>query len=64
VIDSDLGMSDAAVDHRQAFKDLVARVTLGEVGISCRSLQRVLSAPDAGWTVERKPPPASGDGAV
>jgi len=33
VIDSDLGMSGAAVDHRQAFKDLVARVTLGEVGI-------------------------------
>ena len=33
VIDSDLGMSGAAVDHRQGFKDLVARVTLGEVGI-------------------------------
>src|SRR5437588_3296313 len=33
VIDSDLGMSGAAVDHRQGFKDLVARVTLGEIGI-------------------------------
>jgi len=33
VIDSDLGMSGAAVDHRQGVKDLVARVTLGEVGI-------------------------------
>ena len=33
VIDTDLGMSGAAVDHRQGFKDLVARVTLGEVGI-------------------------------
>ena len=26
-------MSGAAVDHRQGVKDLVARVTLGEVGI-------------------------------
>ena len=33
VIDADLGMSGAAADHRQGFKDLVARVTLGEVGI-------------------------------
>lgn len=33
VIDSDLGLSGAAASHRQGFKDLVARVTLGEVGI-------------------------------
>src|SRR3954462_7242490 len=33
VIDSDLGTSGAASDHRRGFKDLVARVTLGEVGI-------------------------------
>jgi DNA invertase Pin-like site-specific DNA recombinase len=33
VIDADLGISAAAADQRQGFKDLVARVTLGEVGI-------------------------------
>src|SRR3954452_23760084 len=33
VIDSDLGTSGAASDHRRGFKDLVARVTLGEVGV-------------------------------
>jgi DNA invertase Pin-like site-specific DNA recombinase len=33
VIDADLGLSGAAGSHRQGFKDLVARVTLGEVGI-------------------------------
>src|SRR3954470_13602962 len=33
VIDSDLGTSGAASDHRRGFKDLVARVTLGEVGL-------------------------------
>jgi hypothetical protein len=33
VIDADLGMSGAAASHRQGFKDLVARVTLGEIGI-------------------------------
>src|SRR5918993_462537 len=33
VIDSDLGTSDAASDHRRGFKELVARVTLGEVGL-------------------------------
>src|SRR6478672_11273356 len=33
VIDSDLGTSGAASDHRGGFKDLVARVTLGEVGL-------------------------------
>ncbi len=33
VIDADLGLSGASVTHRQGFKDLVARVTLGEVGL-------------------------------
>ncbi|GLR92097.1 recombinase family protein [Bradyrhizobium iriomotense] len=32
VIDSDLGQSGAGAAHRKGFKDLVARVTLGEVG--------------------------------
>src|SRR5688572_21636241 len=33
VIDADLGLSGAAAAHRLGFKDLVARVTLGEVGL-------------------------------
>src|SRR5215475_7426240 len=33
VIDSDLGQSGATAAHRKGFKDLVARVTLGEVGL-------------------------------
>jgi DNA invertase Pin-like site-specific DNA recombinase len=33
VIDADLGLSGAAASHRQGFKDLVARVALGEVGL-------------------------------
>jgi DNA invertase Pin-like site-specific DNA recombinase len=33
VVDADLGLSGAAADHRRGFKDLIARVTLGEVGI-------------------------------
>src|SRR4051795_5386853 len=33
VIDADLGLSGAAAAHRQGFKDLIARVTLGEVGL-------------------------------
>jgi DNA invertase Pin-like site-specific DNA recombinase len=33
VIDADLGLSGAAAQHREGFKDLVARVTLGRVGI-------------------------------
>ena len=32
VIDIDLGQSGAAAEHRRGFKDLIARVTLGEVG--------------------------------
>src|SRR4051812_24001547 len=33
VVDVDLGLSGAAAEHRRGFKDLIARVTLGEVGI-------------------------------
>ena len=33
VIDTDLGLSGAAATHREGFKDLIARVTLGQVGI-------------------------------
>jgi DNA invertase Pin-like site-specific DNA recombinase len=33
VIDSDLGQSGAGAAHRKGFKDLVARVTLGEIGL-------------------------------
>src|SRR3954452_4965675 len=33
VIDADLGLSGAAAGHRRGFKDLIARVTLGEVGL-------------------------------
>ena len=33
VVDADLGQSGAAVEHRRGFKDLIARVTLGEVGL-------------------------------
>src|SRR6187397_998693 len=33
VIDADLGLSGAAAAHRRGFKELIARVTLGEVGI-------------------------------
>ena len=33
VIDSDLGTTAAAADHREGFKELLAQVTLGEVGL-------------------------------
>jgi DNA invertase Pin-like site-specific DNA recombinase len=33
VVDADLGLSAAAAAHRQGFKDLVARIALGEVGL-------------------------------
>jgi DNA invertase Pin-like site-specific DNA recombinase len=33
VIDTDLGLSGATATHREGFRDLIARVTLGEVGI-------------------------------
>ena len=33
VVDGDLGLSGATATYRQGFKELVARVTLGEVGL-------------------------------
>jgi DNA invertase Pin-like site-specific DNA recombinase len=33
VVDIDLGLSGATITHREGFKDVLARVTLGEVGI-------------------------------
>jgi len=33
VVDADLGLSAAAAANRQGFKDLVARIALGEVGL-------------------------------
>lgn len=30
---ADLGLSGAGASHRQGFRDLVARVTLGEIGL-------------------------------
>src|SRR3954453_2352587 len=35
-LDADLGQSGAAAEHRRGFKDLIARVTLGEVGLILR----------------------------
>lgn len=33
VIDADLGLSGASSTHREGFKDLIARVTLGQIGL-------------------------------
>lgn len=33
MIDTDLGLSGAAAAHREGFKDLIARVTLGQMGL-------------------------------
>src|SRR4030095_2981230 len=33
IIDSDLGLTAAAAEHREGFKELVTKVTLGQVGI-------------------------------
>ena len=33
VVDADLGLSGATAMHRKGFKDVIARVTLGEIGI-------------------------------
>ncbi|MCF8710378.1 recombinase family protein [Rhizorhapis sp. SPR117] len=33
VVDADLGLSGSTLSHREGFKDVIARVTLGEVGI-------------------------------
>lgn len=49
VIDADLGLSGAAATHRKGFKDLLARVTLGEVGIVLSSEVTRLSRNCSDW---------------
>ena len=49
VIDSDLGLSGAAATHRAGFKDLIARVTLGQVGIVLSSEVTRLSRNCTDW---------------
>src|SRR6186997_1506281 len=49
VIDSDLGLSGAAAGHRAGFKDLIARVTLGQVGIVLSSEVTRLSRNCTDW---------------
>jgi DNA invertase Pin-like site-specific DNA recombinase len=49
VIDIDLGLSGAAATHREGFKDLIARVTLGEVGIVLSSEVTRLSRNCSDW---------------
>ena len=49
MIDSDLGLSGAAAVHRAGFKDLIARVTLGQVGIVLSSEVTRLSRNCTDW---------------
>jgi DNA invertase Pin-like site-specific DNA recombinase len=49
VIDTDLGLSGAAAVHREGFKDLIARVTLGQVGIVLSSEVTRLSRNCSDW---------------
>src|ERR1700749_2747241 len=49
VIDIDLGLSGAAATHREGFKDLIARVTLGQVGIVLSSEVTRLSRNCTDW---------------
>jgi DNA invertase Pin-like site-specific DNA recombinase len=50
VIDADLGLSGAAADHRAGFKDLIARVTLGEVGLIISSEVTRLARNCSDWS--------------
>jgi DNA invertase Pin-like site-specific DNA recombinase len=49
VVDADLGLTGSAVDHRQGFKDLVTRVTLGQVGLVLSSEVTRLSRNCSDW---------------
>src|SRR3712207_5634977 len=49
VIDADLGLSGAAAEHRAGFKDLIARVTLGEVGLILSSQVTRLARNCSDW---------------
>src|SRR5829696_8144484 len=49
VVDADLGLSGPGVDHREGFKDLSARVTLGRVGLVLSSEVTRLSRNCSDW---------------
>jgi DNA invertase Pin-like site-specific DNA recombinase len=49
IIDTDLGLTGAAVHHREGFKELVTKVTLGHVGIILSSEVTRLSRNCSDW---------------
>jgi DNA invertase Pin-like site-specific DNA recombinase len=49
IIDSDLGLTAAAAQHREGFKELVAKVTLGQVGIIFGSEVSRLARSNSDW---------------
>jgi DNA invertase Pin-like site-specific DNA recombinase len=49
IIDTDLGLSGAEVQHREGFKDLLARLSLGQVGIILSSEVTRLSRNCSDW---------------
>lgn len=49
IIDADLGLTAATAEHRAGFKDLIARVTLGEVGLILSSEVTRLSRNCSDW---------------
>jgi DNA invertase Pin-like site-specific DNA recombinase len=49
IIDSDLGLTGASAQHREGFKELVAQVTLGQVGIILSSDVTRLSRNCSDW---------------
>src|SRR5215218_5710448 len=49
VIDTDLGLSGTAAAHREGFKELIARVTLDQVGIVLSSEVTRLSRNCSDW---------------
>lgn len=49
IIDSDLGLTGAVAYHREGFKDLLAKVTLGQVGIILSSEVTRLSRNCSDW---------------
>lgn len=49
IIDADLGMTGASAQHREGFKEIVSRVTLGQVGIILSSEVTRLSRNCSDW---------------
>jgi DNA invertase Pin-like site-specific DNA recombinase len=49
IIDADLGLTGAAAQHREGFKDLLTKVTLGQVGIILSSEVTRLSRNCSDW---------------